>query len=79
LPGVTLLACRPATLVAVCCLTATVFAWTGIGRRVYEALLQRTLIICLLGVFVVVSAMWLDLQPDHDWFYRSVDPAFELA
>jgi len=39
-------------------LTETVFAWPGIGRLMYEALLQRDYNL-LLGVFVVCSAMVL--------------------
>jgi peptide/nickel transport system permease protein len=54
----------------------TVFAWPGIGRLMYEALLQRDYNL-LLGVFVVCSAMVLNLITDL--VYRPVDPRIEFA
>jgi len=66
------------TLVGGAVLTETVFAWPGIGRLMYEALLQRDYNL-LLGVFVVCSAMVLAFNLITDLVYRSVDPRIEFA
>jgi peptide/nickel transport system permease protein len=55
-----------------------VFAWPGIGRLLYEALLQRDYNL-LLGVFVVCSAMVLIFNLVTDLVYRLVDPRIEFA
>ena len=65
------------TLVGGAVLTETVFAWPGIGRLMYEALLQRDYNL-LLGVFVVCSAMVLAFNLITDLIYRSVDPAHRV-
>ena len=59
-------------------LTETVFAWPGIGRLMFDALLQRDYNL-LLGVFVVCSAMVLAFNLITDLVYRSVDPRIEFA
>ena len=64
LPVVTLAGLQAGTLVGGAVLTETVFAWPGIGRLMYEALLQRDYNL-LLGVFVVCSAMVLVFNLDH--------------
>jgi peptide/nickel transport system permease protein len=56
----------------------TVFAWPGIGRLMYEPLLQRDYNL-LLGVFVVCSAMVLIFNLITDLVYRLVDPRIEFA
>ena len=66
------------TLVGGAVLTETVFAWPGIGRLMYEALLQRDYNL-LLGVFVVCSAMVLIFNLVTDLVYRLVDPRIEFA
>ena len=58
-------------------LIETVFAWPGIGRLVFEALLQRDYNL-LLGVFVVSSVMVLAFNLITDLVYRVVDPRIEL-
>ncbi|MGQ3029254.1 MAG: ABC transporter permease, partial [Ferrovibrionaceae bacterium] len=58
LPVGTLAGLQAGTLVGGAVLTETVFAWPGIGRLMYEALLQRDYNL-LLGIFVVSSAMVL--------------------
>src|ERR1700744_282517 len=58
LPVVTLAGVHSGTLIGGAVITETVFAWPGIGRLMYEALLQRDYNL-LLGVFVVCSAMVL--------------------
>lgn len=78
LPVVTLAGLQAGTLVGGAVLTETVFAWPGIGRLMYDALLQRDYNL-LLGVFVVCSAMVLAFNLITDLIYRSVDPRIEFA
>jgi peptide/nickel transport system permease protein len=78
LPVVTLAGVHSGTLVGGAVLTETVFAWPGIGRLLYEALLQRDYNL-LLGVFVVCSAMVLIFNLITDLVYRLVDPRIEFA
>ncbi len=75
---VTLAGVHSGTLIGGAVLTETVFAWPGIGRLMYEALLQRDYNL-LLGVFVVCSAMVLAFNLITDLVYRSVDPRIEFA
>jgi peptide/nickel transport system permease protein len=78
LPVVTLAGLQAGTLVGGAVLTETVFAWPGIGRLMYEALLQRDYNL-LLGAFVVSSAMVLAFNLATDLIYRAVDPRIEYA
>ena len=78
LPVVTLAGLQAGTLVGGAVLTETVFAWPGIGRLMYEALLQRDYNL-LLGVFVVSSAMVLAFNLATDLIYRAVDPRIDYA
>lgn len=54
-------------------LTETVFAWPGIGRLMFDALLQRDYQL-LLGIFLVTSAMVVIFNLLTDITYRIVDP-----
>src|ERR1700736_2820996 len=78
LPVVTLAGVHSGTLVGGAVITETVFAWPGLGRLMYEALLQRDYNL-LLGVFVVCSAMVLILNLATDLVYRMVDPRIEFS
>jgi peptide/nickel transport system permease protein len=78
LPVVTLAGVHSGTRIGGAVLTETVFAWPGIGRLMYEALLQRDYNL-LLGVFVVCSAMVLIFNLITDLVYRVVDPRIEFA
>jgi len=78
LPVVTLAGLQAGTLVGGAVLTEAVFAWPGIGRLMYEALLQRDYNL-LLGVFVVCSAIVLAFNLITDLIYRAVDPRIEFA
>jgi peptide/nickel transport system permease protein len=78
LPVVTLAGLHTGTLIGGAVLTETVFAWPGIGRLMYDALIQRDYNL-LLGVFVVCSAMVLILNLITDLVYRIVDPRIEFA
>ncbi len=78
LPVVTLAGLQAGTLVGGAVLTETVFAWPGIGRLMYDALLQRDYNL-LLGVFVVCSAMVLVFNLLTDLVYRTVDPRIQVT
>lgn len=58
-------------------LTETVFSWPGIGRLMFDALMQRDYQL-LLGVFLVTSAMVVLFNLLTDLVYRVVDPRIEL-
>ena len=78
LPVVTLAGVHSGTLIGGAIITETVFAWPGIGRLMYDALLQRDYNL-LLGVFVICSAMVLIFNLITDLVYRLVDPRIEFA
>ncbi|WP_447981348.1 ABC transporter permease [Achromobacter kerstersii] len=54
-------------------LTETVFAWPGIGRLMFDALLQRDYQL-LLGIFLVTSIMVVIFNLLTDVMYRLIDP-----
>lgn len=54
-------------------LTETVFAWPGIGRLMFDALLQRDYQL-LLGIFLATSIMVVVFNVITDLVYRWVDP-----
>jgi len=58
-------------------LTETVFGWPGIGRLMFDALMQRDYQL-LLGVFLVTSAMVVVFNLITDLVYVLVDPRIEL-
>ena len=59
-------------------LTETVFAWPGIGRLMFDALLQRDYQL-LLGVFLVTATMVVVFNLLTDLLYRFVDPRIEFG
>jgi peptide/nickel transport system permease protein len=59
-------------------LTETVFAWPGIGRLMFDALLQRDYPV-LLGAFLVTSVLVVLVNLLTDVLYRFVDPRIEAA
>jgi peptide/nickel transport system permease protein len=54
-------------------LTETVFAWPGIGRLMFDALLQRDYQL-LLGIFFMTSVLVVTFNLVTDIVYRFVDP-----
>jgi len=78
LPVVTLAGLQAGQLVGGAVLTETVFAWPGIGRLMFDALLQRDYSV-LLGVFFVSSAMVVLFNLITDLIYRLVDPRIEAS
>ena len=78
LPVITLAGIQAGQLVGGAVLTETVFAWPGIGRLMFEALLQRDYNL-LLGIFFVSSAMVILFNLITDVIYTFVDPRIELS
>lgn len=78
LPVVTLAGLQAGQIVGGAVLTETVFAWPGIGRLMFDALLQRDYNL-LLGVFLVSSALVLAFNLITDLVYLVVDPRISLA
>jgi peptide/nickel transport system permease protein len=51
----------------------TVFAWPGLGRLTFEAVLQRDYPV-LLGIFLILSIIVIALNLVTDLIYRLIDP-----
>ena len=73
LPITTMAGVQAGQLVAGTILTETVFAWPGIGRLMYEALLQRDYNV-VIGVFIVTSVVVIVANLIVDLLYRVIDP-----
>jgi len=78
LPVFTFASMQAGQLVGGAVLTETVFAWPGIGRLMFDALLQRDYPV-LLGVFLVTAAVVVLVNLIADLLYRFVDPRIEAA
>ena len=59
-------------------LTETVFAWPGIGRLMFDALLQRDYQL-LLGVFLITATLVVVFNLLTDLLYRFIDPRIEFG
>jgi peptide/nickel transport system permease protein len=73
LPIVTVAGMQAGALVGGAVVIETVFAWPGLGRLIYDALLQRDYPV-LLGVFLVMSVIVIGLNLLTDAIYRLIDP-----
>ncbi|BBK34014.1 peptide/nickel transport system permease protein [Stella humosa] len=78
LPVVTIAGMKAGYLLGGSIVVETVFAWPGIGRLAYEAVLQRDYNV-LLGVFLVTSALVIAVNLATDVIYSLVDPRIELG
>ncbi|MCC7272592.1 MAG: ABC transporter permease [Alphaproteobacteria bacterium] len=78
LPVVTIAGVKAGYLIGGSIVVETVFAWPGIGRLAYEAVLQRDYNV-LLGVFLLSSAMVIAVNLATDVVYSLVDPRIELG
>jgi peptide/nickel transport system permease protein len=78
LPVVTFAGIQAGQLIGGSILVETVFAWPGIGRLAFEALLQREYN-TLLGVFAVTAVMVVLLNLLTDLIYAVVDPRIEVT
>lgn len=77
LPVVTIAGLQAGQLVGGAVLTETVFAWPGIGRLMFDALLQRDYNL-LLGIFTVSAALVILFNLVTDIIYTIVDPRIEV-
>ncbi|MFC2992033.1 MULTISPECIES: ABC transporter permease [Halomonas] len=73
LPIITLAGLQAGQMVGGAILTETVFAWPGIGRLMYEALMQRDYNL-LLGIFFFSAALVIVFNIFTDLVYRLADP-----
>jgi len=76
LPIFTFASLQAGQLVGGAVLTETVFAWPGIGRLMFDALLQRDYPV-LLGVFLTTAAVVVVVNLVTDLLYRVVDPRID--
>lgn len=78
LPVVTLAGVQAGQLIGGSVLVETVFAWPGIGRLAFDALLARDYQV-LLGVFLVTSILVVVLNLLTDLVYVLIDPRMSAA
>ena len=78
LPIITLASLQAGHLVGGAVLTETVFAWPGIGRLAFDALLQRDYNL-LLAIFIIASALVVLFNLIADILYGLADPRIEVT
>jgi peptide/nickel transport system permease protein len=78
LPVITFAGIQAGQLIGGSILVETVFAWPGIGRLAFDALLQRDYQL-LLGVFLCTSVMVIAFNLATDLLYALVDPRVEVG
>ena len=78
LPVITVAGIQAGQLVGGSILIETVFAWPGIGRLAFEAVLQRDYQV-LLGIFLVTSVMVILFNILTDLLYGLIDPRIQVA
>lgn len=78
LPVITVAGIQAGQLIGGSVLIETVFAWPGIGRLAFDAVLQRDYQV-LLGIFFVTSVMVIAFNIITDLVYSVVDPRIEVA
>lgn len=78
LPVITFAGIQAGQLVGGAILVETVFAWPGIGRLAFDALLARDYAV-LLGVFFCTSVMVVAFNLVTDLLYAVVDPRVEVT
>lgn len=77
IPMVTMLGLQVGTLLGGSVLVETVFAWPGLGRLGFEAVLQRDLNM-LLGILMLCSILVVLVNVLVDFAYAWLDPRIEL-
>jgi peptide/nickel transport system permease protein len=78
LPVVTMAGVQAGTLIGGSVVIETVFAWPGLGRLTYDAVLQRDYQV-MLGVFLVLSVLVIFFNWVTDLLYRVIDPRIKAA
>ena len=77
LPVITLAGIQAGSMVGGTVLIETVFAWPGIGRLMFDALVQRDYNL-LLGTFLITAALAVAFNIITDLLYTLADPRIEL-
>ena len=77
LPVITLAGIQASSMVGGTVLIETVFAWPGIGRLMFDALVQRDYNL-LLGTFLITAALAVAFNIITDLLYTLADPRIEL-
>lgn len=72
-PVVTVAGMQAGALVGGAVVIETVFAWPGLGRLTFDAVLQRDYPV-LLGIFLILSVVVIFLNLATDLIYRLIDP-----
>ncbi|MBO6552624.1 MAG: ABC transporter permease [Roseitalea sp.] len=78
LPVITIAGMQAGHLVGGAVVVETVFAWPGIGRLAFDALLQRDYPV-LMGVFLISSIMVVFFNIITDLAYKVFDPTMEVS
>jgi peptide/nickel transport system permease protein len=78
LPVITFAGIQAGQLIGGSILVETVFAWPGIGRLAFDALLARDYPV-LLGVFLCTSVLVIAFNLITDLLYVVIDPRVEAA
>jgi peptide/nickel transport system permease protein len=78
LPVITIAGVQAGALVGGSIVVETVFAWPGLGRLIFEAVLQRDYPV-LLGIFLVLSILVIAFNIVTDILYRIIDPRIGAA
>lgn len=78
LPVVTLAGIQAGSMIGGAVLTETVFSWPGIGRLMFDALMQRDYNL-LLGCFLFTAGMAIVFNLITDLIYTLVDPRISLS
>lgn len=73
LPVVTVAGMQAGALVGGAVVIETVFAWPGLGRLTYDAVLQRDYPV-MLGIFLMMSVIVILINLVTDAIYRVIDP-----
>ena len=72
-PIVTVAGMQAGALIGGAVVVETVFAWPGLGRLTYDAVLQRDYPV-LLGIFLILSVIVIAFNMITDLLYRIIDP-----
>ena len=78
LPVITMAGIQAGQLVGGSIMVETVFAWPGLGRMTFDAVVQRDYQV-LLGVFFITSVLVVFFNILTDIVYSLVDPRMEIA
>ncbi|WP_239031871.1 ABC transporter permease [Paroceanicella profunda] len=73
LPVITFAGLQAGAMIGGAVVVETVFAWPGLGRLTYDAVLQRDYPV-LLGLFLVMSVLVILVNLLTDLIYRMIDP-----